>query len=908
MHHKNTLLAAQVAIALSTFAASAADQPAEADKAAKAPAKAAEQTEQVVVTGSRIVRVAKEGPTSVTVLTAREIEQQGYKSVFDALNNLTQNTGFVQGDDFGNTFTPAANSISLRGLGPNHTLVLVNGHRLADYPIAYQGSVNFVNLADIPAGLVERVEVLNGGASAIYGSDAIAGVVNIILKKRVEGVTVTGRAGRLQDGGGDDARLTLTGGAEAGRLNLVYAFDVSKRDMLWSKDRDFMADDTSQGGTPRAILSRDNLSADEYLDLSDVCGRFAGHFYGGVSKVKDGDGSFCGSGRASSSYWTLQTKKQTVSGFTGLNFSLDPDNLLFAEFQIGKSTTENNTRGPSWTSAAATGKSYFLNQNTGNYEQWIKRFSPEEIGGAGRWNRRWEDASVNLAFGARGHLGESWNYEAAYSASGYESRNRVPLFFTGLDEYFLGPQLGRNASGVAIYAPDTGRFYNPLTPEAFDRLAGYARSKNKSWSQTANVSASGDLFELSGGPLKLATVAEFGSQGYITAADPKLAEGVFYNSNQAIRVSGSRKRYAVGAELSAPVLSQVIATLAGRYDRYSFGGSDEGKFAYNGGLEYRPTNQLLLRTSYATSFRAPDMNYIFASEVKGYYASTTDYYRCELAGKPLSDCEFANQSPGANYVQRQNKDLKPENGRSWGAGLVWAPSNQFDFSFDYWKVRIKDEVTNLDAGQLLRTEADCRAGRLDPRSAQCLDVFNRIQRNPADATLRPNAIANIIVNPINAADEETSGFDINTAYRLPTEAWGRFTGKVRYSRVLTHRYQEFAEDDRLDWLNSKSNSNWPDRVTATVDWSRQAWSTTLTFNRYGRIPNGDGSGYLSATWLTNARLNYDFSKNASVSLTVNNLFDKVKRDNTGGWPFYPVGSYTPYGRQIWLGASYQFGA
>ena len=124
------------------------------------------------------------GPSSVTILTGDEITKQGYKNVFDALTNQVQNSGFTQGEDFGNTFTPSANTISLRGLGPNHTLILLNGRRLADFPVAYEGTVNFTNLANIPSSIVDRIEILNGGASAIYGSDAIAGVVNVILKSR----------------------------------------------------------------------------------------------------------------------------------------------------------------------------------------------------------------------------------------------------------------------------------------------------------------------------------------------------------------------------------------------------------------------------------------------------------------------------------------------------------------------------------------------------------------------------------------------------------------------------------------------------------------------------------------------------------------------------------------------------
>ena len=121
----------------------------------------------VVITGSRIPRAGSEGPSAVTVITGDDITKQGYRNVFDALTNQTQNSGFVQGADYGNTFTPSANAISLRGLGPNHTLVLLNGRRMADFPIAYEGTVNLTNGANIPARVVVRIVILRGGGSAV---------------------------------------------------------------------------------------------------------------------------------------------------------------------------------------------------------------------------------------------------------------------------------------------------------------------------------------------------------------------------------------------------------------------------------------------------------------------------------------------------------------------------------------------------------------------------------------------------------------------------------------------------------------------------------------------------------------------------------------------------------------------
>ncbi|MDR3042244.1 MAG: TonB-dependent receptor plug domain-containing protein, partial [Acinetobacter pittii] len=208
---------------LESYAQEAVEQP---QKQAKT-----DKVVRVAVTGSRISKAQKDGPTSVTVITAADIEKQGFSNAFDALNNLTQNTGFVQGADYGNTFTPAANAISLRGLGPNHTLTLINGHRVADYPVPYDGSVNFVNLANIPTAIIDRIEILNGGASAIYGSDAIAGVVNIILKKKTDGTQFNIKAGGTKEGG-ENLRLQLSGSKTLDKLSLVYGVELSGREPI----------------------------------------------------------------------------------------------------------------------------------------------------------------------------------------------------------------------------------------------------------------------------------------------------------------------------------------------------------------------------------------------------------------------------------------------------------------------------------------------------------------------------------------------------------------------------------------------------------------------------------------------------------------------------------------------------
>ncbi|MFZ6746303.1 TonB-dependent receptor plug domain-containing protein [Undibacterium sp. JH2W] len=860
--------------------------------------------EAVVITGSRIPRASLEGPTAITVITGEEITRQGYKNVYDALNNAVQNSGFTQGEDFGNTFTPSANTISLRGLGPNHTLILLDGRRMADFPIAYEGTVNFTNLANIPSNIVERIEILNGGASAIYGSDAIAGVVNIILKKDSQGYNLNVKIGDTDRGGGSNKRVQFSGTANVDKLRSLFSLEYSEREPLRATQRDFMA----SRSTPSGTLIRKDMKTSKYLDLGDACSQLADLFEGTQISYKTSKGSYCASPRVSPMHWSVQTKNQSLNLFSSSNLDLNADTTLFADILLGKNKTENDTRSPSWTSSA-TNQSYFWNKNSNAYEAWSKVLAPEEINGVNRFNRIWDDLSVGVNLGVKGVIpGTQWNYEAAYSASGYRSENVVPRSLANIDQFFLGPKLGLDKAGIAIYAPDIKRLTQRLTPAEYDQIIGTSRSSDSSRTQTLNLAVNTELWKLPAGTVKTAGIAEIGRQSFDNLPDPRINQGLFNTVTKSDDVHGSRQRYALGAEVYVPVLKEVTASLAGRYDNYQFAGRKDGKLTYNGGLEIRPTTELLLRANYATSFRAPDMNYIFKSRGTGYYSSTTDYYRCKTLGQELKDCDYANYSPGANYVQFGSPDLKSEKGKSFGLGVVWSPNNQFDVSLDYWNIKISDMVVNLSSDQLLRDEADCRTGKRDINSSQCADTINRIKRYPNDALSHAGEIQEIWVNPINAAYQATSGIDISGKYQLKTTDYGNFNIKANYSKVLSKKSKQFEGDALFDDLADLGNSDWRDKLITSVNWNKGDWSNTLTVTRYGKIPSGSGKYYLSPTGIANWSTVYQASKNLTVSVIVNNVFNKIKYDESGGWPNYPIGSFNPFGRQGWVEVNYKFGA
>ena len=181
----------------------------------------------------------REGPAPVTTITSEDILRQGYQSVPDVLKSLTQNGGETQSQQSysGNDFTPGAQQVDLRGLGPNHTLVLVNGRRIADFPLPLEGNSNFTDISNIPVGLIDQVQVLSGSASAIYGSDAISGVVNFQLKSKADGTRIDLRYGNTEHGGGASYKLTVTSGWDTGRFHGVIGVELLDQRPLWEYQR-----------------------------------------------------------------------------------------------------------------------------------------------------------------------------------------------------------------------------------------------------------------------------------------------------------------------------------------------------------------------------------------------------------------------------------------------------------------------------------------------------------------------------------------------------------------------------------------------------------------------------------------------------------------------------------------------
>ncbi|MDQ2877910.1 MAG: TonB-dependent receptor [Pseudomonadota bacterium] len=873
------------------------------------PATSAPAPTDIIVTGSRIARRQAEGAAPVTTISGAAIDKAGFRSVFDALTTLSQNTGFVQGEDYGSTFTPAANFLNLRGLGPNHSLALVNGRRLADYPVAYDGSVNAVNLANIPNAFVDSIEVLNGSAGAIYGSDAIAGVVNIKLKEKVEGLDLNLRAGDTQQGGGHNIRGQFIGGHSFGKLDVVFGGEISSRDPIFYGQRDiansysrYSTDDIPQ--IPPAMFSIRNPSTRTYYTPpAGACAALSGLQGGTIQQVASSSGgNYCGS----DAYYngrTIQTQKDSQSFYGHATYHLDDRTDFYASMLYTQSDIANLVRSLSWSNT-------FYNLTTSRLETWARVLTPEETGGRMGTASRYDEHAWNALAGVRGRIGDSWHWDLSYNRSQYRSVQSRDRLLTGITDYLLGPQNG-SVSGFAAYNAPASRLYSPVPVGDFDRLSGQSITNARTALQDGSLAVNGSLFDLPGGPLAAAGTLEVGDNLFVNNADPLLNQGAYYGITSGLSSYGRRQRQAAAVELRAPIFKWLTLSGAGRYDRYEYGGNRIGAATYEGGIELRPTRTLLIRGSIASSFRAPDMNYVFEQQTQGYYPQQTDYYQCRLDKQPYSGCTDAYN---INYVESGNKQLKPEHGQSLTAGFVWSPNRHFDISADYYRIRISDEVTSLDVDQLLRQEADCRLGQsisgssVDANSTICQDYLSRVTRNPAAAVVNPNQVTLVRNNPINASSERTDGIDVSANMRWSIANIGNFTINAQYTRVFHHTYVQFPGDPSVDYLNDPEfQTDWKDRTTGTVTFKTGPVTLTGYVERYGRTANNALDGERSPYALVNLSGSVDITKRATLSLIVNNVADKYPVDKSGGWPYYTVGFYDIYGRQTWLQLNYHFG-
>ncbi len=893
------------------------------------------ELETVTVLGSRIKRAEVEGPSPITVITAEQIEEEGHATVFDALETLVMASGQVETELSGG-FSANAHPLNLRGLGPGRSLLLIDGRRAADYPFPYEGRSNFQNFGNIPSGAVERIEVLAGGASAIYGADAVSGVVNVVLKRGYEGDRLKVRGGTSTMGGRDRLDVQWTGGKTGQNWGLTYAFQYYEQDILYGFQRDFW-DRRANPNPPDQVgvqpvealsIRTSNSSTANLLALpTGACALWGGEFVDHTFRRVNSAGAVVTRGNAcgtwnNEGYVHLSKGKKELAGYVFGTWDFSDDLQGWASVQAWRSRTESlggfeTVTGPH-TDRVGTSATF--------YDQTMKRviaprrvLTPVDLGGVSEMNQHYFEKSLDIAVGLRGTFAERWDWDFTLSRADYFfERNRRRLVGNKVNEFFFGPRLGTRTDGTPIYNLNLAHWARPLTPEEYASISTIAHYEAESWVSTGSFAITGDLFELPAGPVAVAGVLEASNQGYDLDSDPRVQPDVVeLYSLTGTNGGGERDRYAAGIEFSIPILKTLKASVAGRFDKYDDITAVDDAKTYNLGLEWRPFDNLLIRGAYATSFKAPDLHWVF-SEGSGSFGTQIDYSRCWAEGFQ-DDCDDYDYS--MRTVTEGDPNLEEETGKSWSAGLVWDITRNLSITADYWNIELDGAIERTGTNGILLAEAGCRFGfdrdgnafEFASDSGYCQQVLSFVTRTP-EAGQTIDRVLEVKSAPINQSHLGVSGIDATANWRLDTKRFGDFRFSLAWSHTLKSERQVFATDAVDDnWRDNFSNKDFRSRVRAGLRWDLEEWSAGTFMTRYGSLPNwqrnADGVtfGRAGINFLWNVNVGRKIGKNAEITLYVNNVFNDIHpQDHTfNSFPFFHD-TFSPVGREIAVQFDYKF--
>lgn len=930
---------------LAAGAAHAQDQAGSADTSTeqtKANSKKATKLQTVTVTGSLIPQTQIETATPVIQITSEDIKRRGFANVAEALQALPQATGAVQGAQYSGGFTQGAQTLSLLGLDPGFTLYLIDGKPMADYPLLYNGSGNFVDISSVPMAMVDHIDIVPGNQSAIYGSSAIAGVVNIVLKKHVEGTTLDLRGGGFSEGGGGSQRLQLTGGHDWDKAHLMYSVELNNQQPIYRYQRRWFDSNNDRPGlkpgeTRPALdyllvdLFYDQIGTDQFLVPGGKasCDRVAAGFDGTTVYGNDaaGRGHFCGSPN-SPAYSTIMNGAKSGTGYVNFSYDFNANTKLYANvlYDVRKTDYYVGSGYTWWGSSQDLGPIYANNVDNGSADdgpgtfvqtQYTIDTSAAGIGNIA--NEKDLNRSYVANLGLRGNFGDSdWGYDAYYHRSdSVVTTRQLHLVADKVDQYFLGDPTGVDpVFGVyPAYNLNLDRFYSIMSPATYRSLSEQIRTRSHTYTQEVTGTVTNtNLFELPGGPAGLALLAQYGDQKWENPTDPRLIDGYFWGLT-GTQGSGKRDRYAVAAEINLPVTSWLTATASARYDTYKASGREDSKVTYKAGLEWRPLDSLLVRGTYATAFRAPDMAGLYQGD-SGFYTNVVDYYRCREAlgdGFDVDTCPYNDEQ--VQGTQRGNLELKNITAKSWTGGIVWSPSASFSVHADYYHIKISNEVSQRSVDGILSKEADCRIGHttggsaVDINSPSCQDVLALVDRSIDPNDPLRSGIAVVHTYPINVSDETVKGVTAGLQYRWDAGRVGQFVFGADYNTTLAHTYKQYPGDPTQNLLTYKQfPREFKHRESASVTWSKGPWSTTLYGLRRGPSLNYKQNGTVGAWTTYNLSVQFQINSEVNLALISNNVLNKrPPRDSTyTAYPFYNGFNYDGYGRSIMAELAWKF--
>lgn len=889
----------------------------------------------VNVSGSLIGNASIQTATPTYTVTAIDIKERGFNSVADVLQNSVLATGSVQGAQVSGSFTQGAQPVSLFGLSPQFTLILIDGKPVADFGRLYNGTINFTSVSNLPIAMVDHIDFMPGGASSIYGSQAIGGVINIVTKSEMDGVDVSVRTGNYADGGGANQRLSVVYGHDFGKLKLLGAGEFDNASPIWGYQRPLTVGNNSGPGgvTPPSVQAAiiDFGTANTYTGsplgyLNPPAGCDANLFGGSTrlttTKLPGQSGQYCGSDTAAG-YATYSNQVRNYDGMVKLDYQASAHVHLYGDLMLNWQQQRWFPGVPAWLSDDYP-QNGIEDATTGHYYYLEKNFAPEEMpGGAAGQMYRQDDLLYQANIGVRGQWGDSgWNWDIYVLRSGDRTEVVEPLSIkTAIDGFFnriLGPAVGVDpTSGLDLYNPNYKAFFQPVTPSQYASFTQGVGEFSNTWINDTRATIShASLFALPGGDAGFAALLEGGSEAWYEPVNPMFTQGSIFEHAET-GGGGQRSHAASAFELNLPLLKFLTVDVSGRYDHYALDeGSNNHKFTYKAGIEFRPIDTLLFRGNYTTAFKAPDLSSIFLGPTD-YYTGITDYYQCALAHASNCNNDYVYSVKGTSLA---NPRLQPTVAQSWTLGSVWSPTEQLSFSIDYLHIAIQNEVVQQSLDMLMHTDAQCLLGQLNPSSAECQAITNPVDGQVQRAGTG-GPVTGVTTYYANLTNEMTKSIIGSARYRFLPSHIGTFDVQFDYNDTLKHDYQLASGQMPINRLaDPQYTAEFKSIVSGSLTWTspNKAWTSTLYGHRYGPSPNftaaNDGAGYPGSAslspWITfNGSVSYRPNRSLELSVLVNNIANKMPpRDPTYvAYPYFNIENYNVYGREVMLQADLKLG-
>ena len=801
------------------------------------------KVERIEVTGSRIQRQDMETASPVTVIDAAAIRVEGFTSVDQLLQAQTSMAGAAVGSTTNNGADGVA-QVDLRGMGAQRTLVLLNGRRMVN---SGSGADSAVDLNAIPVAMIARVEILKDGASAVYGSDAIAGVINIITKKDFDGVQLDLNASSTDKGDGETGELSALYGFSTNSGNYTVGATYADRKGVIQSDRDW-TEPGSSSFIPTGSLGGKVQNADgEWVARSS-----------GYDFTKDS--------------W-YQTPSKRYSLFANATQELDNDLVLSADALYTKRKSDQQLApqpGDIMLDVCGAPGASLQNCITLTPAMLAGGLAADDTGRI-NYRRRTNDVgpriyaqdtdtlrlSAALAGNLDVHTGMNWELSYTYGKNEADTSVANSINAVKMEN--------------SVYANQAAWFSGAPLSSAIVNDIGYLEQADGGNSQSIIAGVlNGDLFDLDAGAVGFAIGAEYRRDAGFYNPDPVIVAGEGTAAQQD-PTKGSYSVVSFYQEVSVPFSDKLTGEFALRFDDYStFGKASTWKV----GLTYELSDEVMLRTVAATGFRAPNVSELYGGNTGSY-----DY---------LTDPWGNEQDPQILVNYTSDANIKPEESESFTAGLVLSPAqvDGLSLTVDYWRFKVSNAITRLDAQAGLD---NCFAGD----QASC-DTFNITLAG--DLTNFTNPLTNV-------GNQDTSGVDINVAYRF--DALG-LSWKINNDTTWLLKFKQ----DGIDYTNT-IDGNFGGYAELRNNFSLQAgqgdWTVTY-FNRYiGKTDFLADGSRIDAVLYHNIAASYFITDGLSVSLGVKNLTDEEPSYVANGSDGGTVPEvFDTIGRQIYGGVSYKF--